>query len=331
MAHGEGAFALNSLRKALHDVVSAHPQLSEALDANRVRERYQGDFGASDLTRLAAVDPSAVGNGPVPAGKSWRGSAPDRLLARAVASAVRRLAHVYFTPSDPGRATVLEVCSGNGVTTSEVRRALAATLPGARILPTDALVQVDPACEIEAPLRACDAVRKYAPEAASTVLVTHPSPVRPGNPVGADVEAVLCLLEVLRERPRPVAFIFVGEMGASDGTFGVYSWLMNHKDLVLISRDEYETFVDVFGRPSKKEVFVFVAGRRPGFCDNVRLANIESQPHLNGALATVVDATEWPDRVVVTVGEGDSAGVTIPVKANRISHAAGCAGGTCGK
>ena len=53
--------------------------------------------------------------------------------------------------------------------------------------------------------------------------------------------------------------VFVGELGAADGTKGMYRYMMDHPNLILVASlmlsEEHET--DMFGHRLEKKVYVF--------------------------------------------------------------------------
>jgi len=51
--------------------------------------------------------------------------------------------------------------------------------------------------------------------------------------------------------------IFVGELGAGEGTGGMYPYLMEHPNLINVCKEKYARFFDVLGVPSAREVYVF--------------------------------------------------------------------------
>jgi hypothetical protein len=51
--------------------------------------------------------------------------------------------------------------------------------------------------------------------------------------------------------------IFIGELGASDGSPGLYLYLLTHTHLQLITRKMLSKFIDMFGGPAEKELFIF--------------------------------------------------------------------------
>ncbi len=51
--------------------------------------------------------------------------------------------------------------------------------------------------------------------------------------------------------------IFIGELGASDGSTGMYKYLIEHPQLILIERQMLDCFPDVYSGSVEKELFVF--------------------------------------------------------------------------
>ena len=52
--------------------------------------------------------------------------------------------------------------------------------------------------------------------------------------------------------------IFVGELGASDGSDGMYLYMLTHTRLKLLGRKMIQKGLDNFGGPLEKEVFLFL-------------------------------------------------------------------------
>ena len=53
-------------------------------------------------------------------------------------------------------------------------------------------------------------------------------------------------------------FIFIGEMGASDGSEGLYYYMTNHPVWKLDYRKMLYSCEDILGGPCEKELFIFV-------------------------------------------------------------------------
>lgn len=51
--------------------------------------------------------------------------------------------------------------------------------------------------------------------------------------------------------------VFIGELGASDGSEGMYSYLNEHEKLLLDSRELLVSGIDMFGAPIEKELFIY--------------------------------------------------------------------------
>jgi hypothetical protein len=57
--------------------------------------------------------------------------------------------------------------------------------------------------------------------------------------------------------PNTKYIIFIGELGASDGSSGMYKYMMEHNIWKLIFREMLLKSTDVFGGPCEKEIFIF--------------------------------------------------------------------------
>jgi hypothetical protein len=51
--------------------------------------------------------------------------------------------------------------------------------------------------------------------------------------------------------------IFVGELGASDGSTGMYKYMLNHPKLKLVVRSMIYLGKDIFDGKCEKELFIF--------------------------------------------------------------------------
>lgn len=102
-----------------------------------------------------------------------------------------------------------------------------------------------------------DAVRLFGEEANILLLISPPpvsiEKIKKGMALG-DYYAIHDFIE---QTKKERFVIFVGELGASDGTEGMYKYLLNNEQLTLEHRRVLSQDVDMFGGPVIKELFIF--------------------------------------------------------------------------
>ena len=67
-------------------------------------------------------------------------------------------------------------------------------------------------------------------------------------------------LKNVRKRVRKInhiLLVFIGELGASDGSDGLYDYLVNGGMWNLMCREMLDCSVDLLGGPCEKELFIF--------------------------------------------------------------------------
>ena len=102
-----------------------------------------------------------------------------------------------------------------------------------------------------------DSINKYQEETQVLALVCPP----PYNynqimPMGPDGFSDYYAIKLWTELDKKV-IIFIGEMGYSDGTEGIYWFMMNHPIWKLVKRELLIKKQDMFGRWIEKEIFIF--------------------------------------------------------------------------
>lgn len=105
-------------------------------------------------------------------------------------------------------------------------------------------------------LNAVQGVAKFGNEANVLLLISPPpySSTKEGDLGYGDYYACH---DFLHNNQRQKYIIFIGELGASDGSQGMYKYLTLHPDLNLITRVMLDNSPDVFGDLGEKELFIF--------------------------------------------------------------------------
>ena len=115
-------------------------------------------------------------------------------------------------------------------------------------------------------LHCVDAVARYGPNANVLLLISPPPHSAPrdnkkndGDLGYGDYYACHDFITQTLELETFVTkyIIFVGELGASDGSEGIYLYLTIHKNLNLLERAMLDEGEDPFGGPIEKELFIF--------------------------------------------------------------------------
>lgn len=151
---------------------------------------------------------------------------------------------------------ILEIMAGNGCATKILQR----ELQGCYLSWTATDVQPEFPCLatnatkgdtniIKCGIDAVAAVEQFGKDHNTLLLVSPP----PGNDSYADYYAI----ELWTKLPNAVFLIFIGELGASDGSEGLYKYLMEHEKWKCIVRETIHVQNDVFGGRLEKEVFTF--------------------------------------------------------------------------
>lgn len=72
----------------------------------------------------------------------------------------------------------------------------------------------------------------------------------------SDYYAIQNYIELCNEKAHRY-IVFIGELGASDGSTGLYRFMMEHQQLQLQLRKMLQSGCDFFGGPIEKELFIF--------------------------------------------------------------------------
>ena len=114
---------------------------------------------------------------------------------------------------------------------------------------------------------AVDAVAKYGLDSNILLLISPPPHAMSSipkdeceikNDVGySDFFACYDYIEQTKIVKKPKFIVFVGELGASDGSEGMYCFLMEHANLNLRHRSMLYETIDMYLLPLEKELFIF--------------------------------------------------------------------------
>lgn len=154
---------------------------------------------------------------------------------------------IYFdkiVKNNENSLTVLEVGSGNSYNTN----LFAEKFDNIKIIATD-LQKFNPNYFQIEQLLSHEAVYKYGSEADILLMISPPC-------VGfMDYYAIKSYENV--ESKKEKYLIFVGEMGASDGSEGIYHYLIDGEIWNLVCRNLFHHGTYLFGGNIEKEVFLF--------------------------------------------------------------------------
>ena len=106
------------------------------------------------------------------------------------------------------------------------------------------------ACDVNYSINSVDAINLYGPNA-NILMMISPPPTQANN--YADYFAIREWTKLSNSQ----YIIFVGELGASDGSEGLYKYLMEHPEWNLVLRQMLKLSIDMFGGNVEKELFIF--------------------------------------------------------------------------
>lgn len=102
----------------------------------------------------------------------------------------------------------------------------------------------------------CNAVDAIDAAAAIAAVAQPDTLLMISPPPGKEYGDYFCIKK-WTEQTNSKYIIFVGELGASDGSDGMYQYLTHHPVWKSIYRDLFAKSVDIFGGPVAKEIFMF--------------------------------------------------------------------------
>lgn len=150
------------------------------------------------------------------------------------------LLNKFLKDNEISNLNILEVFAGTGEASSLLLENVTASIKKTDIAEFTGIEQ----------LNAEDAVIKYHASGLNTLLMISPPPGHIYGDYFCIEKWSLC--------PTAKYIIFVGELGASDGSEGLYKYLMEHSIWKLVYRSEFSKTPDIMpGNWVIKELFVF--------------------------------------------------------------------------
>jgi hypothetical protein len=149
---------------------------------------------------------------------------------------------------------ILEPFAGQGIATNILQKRLNVEIKSTDIL--DLSMYMDESSyPVEFGLSGVDTVEKYAQDGYNTLMMVSPPPESAeDNPLYGDYFTIRAWTNLESAK----WFIFIGEMGASDGSEGLYDYMMNHPIWKLDYRKILYSCEDNVGGRCEKELFIFV-------------------------------------------------------------------------
>jgi hypothetical protein len=106
-------------------------------------------------------------------------------------------------------------------------------------------------------LNSVDAVEKFGGDS-NVLLMISPPPTTETDRCGfGDYYACYDFILQTKKQNKTKFIIFVGELGASDGSTGMYKYMIENPDLKLLVREMLLLRKDIFGGNCEKELFIF--------------------------------------------------------------------------
>jgi hypothetical protein len=176
-------------------------------------------------------------------GKLFRNS-PDT-PTRSITSAMTPIQDILLTFDEP--VAILEIGSGNGFNTREI-----ATLDNIKSLIASDIYPYETQFYPTQTQSSNDAVKNHNDDI-DILLLVHPPP-------GQTYMDYYGIKEYeLKNQTRPKYIIFLGELGASDGSEGIYQYLMGgvQSGWKLVNSVSYSNMPDLFGGMCDKRVYLF--------------------------------------------------------------------------
>lgn len=156
---------------------------------------------------------------------------------------------------------ILDVFSGNGVASNIIQKKLNVEMKSTDALDLSMYMDEN-SYPVEFNLTGVDAVKKYCDDGYNTLLMICPPPSSPSESSSYDISYVaysdyFTIKEWANVKSSKL-FIFVGEMGASDGSSGLYRYMLrDNPDWKLEERRMLHLGYDIFGGDVEKELFIF--------------------------------------------------------------------------
>ena len=144
-----------------------------------------------------------------------------------------------------GKFKVMEVGSGNGFNTREI-----AKLPEIESIDASDIQKHEPSYYDVAVFPADEFIKSNWTDEYNMLLMVSPT----NDNVRLDYGSIKALEE---KHTKPVYLMILGELGASDGTVGIYHYLTEGSDWVKTAEVPYLQNIDIFGEPVIKAVNLF--------------------------------------------------------------------------
>ena len=155
---------------------------------------------------------------------------------------------------------ILDPLAANGIASKIIYKQIKEKIPNVKYIASDIQnltgIMTSKSLDVEFDIDCVDSIIKHGENANVLLLVCPPpysySPTN-GEPSGfVDYFAIKKWTEM-----RKKYLIYIGEMGFSDGTSGMYHYMLNHPVWKLEYRRVIIEKEDIFGRLIKKEIFIF--------------------------------------------------------------------------
>jgi hypothetical protein len=167
-----------------------------------------------------------------------------------------KFAGEYFNSLPSHSVNILDIFSGNGVASKIFMDSFMNHCGkiDTTIICTDLndfSLQVNTnACAVHYSTNSVDAIDLYGPNANILMMISPP-------PTKANHYADYFAIHKWTKLSNSQYIIFVGELGASDGSEGLYKYLLEHPKWKLVLRQMLDLGIDMFGGNVEKELFVF--------------------------------------------------------------------------
>jgi hypothetical protein len=172
---------------------------------------------------------------------------------RVVQKAVDRIWE-YLKEKNITYIKILEPFAGQGIASNIIQKRLNVEIRSTDILDLSKYMD-ESSYPVEFGLSGVDTVEKYYIDGYNTLMMISPPPESAeDNPLYGDYFTIRAWTNVESAK----LFIFIGEMGASDGSEGLYDYMINHPIWKLDYRKMLYRCEDVVGGPCEKELFIFV-------------------------------------------------------------------------
>ena len=175
----------------------------------------------------------------------------DSTLGITTLSRAGKFIREYF--SDKSQLSILEIMAGNGRASNVVFNELKDSIEIKKWTATEmqAPEQVSGDIVIITNCDGMEAVSKYGKDHNTLLLISPPPSTSEGG--YGDYFAIKKWTELSNSE----YIIFVGELGASDGSDGMYKYMMEHPVWKCVDRKMVFSGIDLFGGVIEKELFIF--------------------------------------------------------------------------